>query len=80
MTGFHRRGKENTKIVSPHFHYAIVKVQNEDTLLLTPMKAAAASCLRKDDGEQVAEVDVPGEHEDANLFTTLRSTKNGRSE
>jgi hypothetical protein len=34
-------------------------------LLLTPKKAAAVSCLRKDGGEQVVEVDVPGEHDDA---------------
>jgi hypothetical protein len=58
-------GKESTKIVSPHFHNAIVKIQNEDTLLLTPKEAAAVSCLRKDGGEQVVEVDVAGEHEDA---------------
>jgi phosphoenolpyruvate synthase/pyruvate phosphate dikinase len=34
-------------------------------LLLTPQEAAAVSCLRKDGGEQMVEVDVPGEHEDA---------------
>jgi hypothetical protein len=73
-------GKESTKIVSPHFHNAIVKIQNADALLLTPQEAAAVSCLRKDGGEQMVEVDVPGEHEDARSVYNADTTKGGRSE
>jgi hypothetical protein len=73
-------GKESTKIVSPHFHNAIVKIQNEDILLLTPQEAVAVSCLRNDGGEQMAEVDIPGQQEDARSVYNAEINKKGRSE
>jgi hypothetical protein len=45
-----------------------------------PRKAAAVSCLRKDGGEQVVEVDVPGEHEDARSIYNVEIYKKGRCE
>jgi hypothetical protein len=49
-------------------------------LLLTPKEAAAVSCLRKDGGEQVVEVHVPGEHEDARSVYNVEIYEKGRSE
>jgi hypothetical protein len=49
-------------------------------LLLTPKEAAAVSRLRKDGGEQVVEVHVPGEHEDARSVYNVEIYEKGRSE
>jgi hypothetical protein len=68
-------GQQSKKIVCPDFHNGVIKIQNGDTLLLTPRGASVVACLRKDRGVQGqgTEANVPAAHEDPITAYIVRS-------